>query len=587
MKIKLAKSGLLVLCILAIIVAGCAKVGNIQGGPKDSIPPVVVKSSPKNFSTNFKGKKIKIEFNEFIELKDLNKEFNMSPPVTKKPKIWLNGKVMVVEIRDTLKDSTTYTLSFGNSIVDLNEGNKLSNFEFVISTGTYIDSMGVHGKIKDALTQKPLKEPLLAMLYANLDDSAFFLQKPMYTGSVDKDGNFAVNNVKPGKYNLFVLSDLNSNLKYDIGEMVAFCDSALVLSPEFITGKHKIEIEEDTARNDSVVMVVDSAKLRQARNSLHVNLISFIEEGRKQYIKSYTRPNRRCVNIVFNKPLIKDSLSIDLINNKGENWYLKDRTNFKDSLFLWIKDTTLIKTDTLRLGIGYYAFDKKDSLIYKKDTLLFRFIDTSNPKTKKPEEKANVLVNAPQIFELNGIITIECPYPVLKIDKEKLILEEKVDTVFNPVAYDLIQDSIFQRLFVVNNKWKEQTSYKMTILPGFANNIYGLPQDTIINSFTTKSLDSYGTLAINLTGPKMPVILQLLDGDKVKYEIKAETDGIIDFKYLEPKEYVLRLIEDKDNNGKYTSGNVLKKIQPENVIYYGQMIKIRANWDMEINWELK
>ena len=177
MKIKLAKSGLLALCILAIIVASCAKVGNIQGGPKDSIPPVVMKSTPDNFSTNFKDKKIKIEFNEFIELKDLNKEFNMSPPVTKKPKIWLNGKVMVVEIRDTLKDSTTYTLSFGNSIVDLNEGNKFSSFEFVISTGTYIDSMGVHGKIKDALTQKPLKEPPLAMLYANLDDSAFFSAK--------------------------------------------------------------------------------------------------------------------------------------------------------------------------------------------------------------------------------------------------------------------------------------------------------------------------------------------------------------------------------------------------------------------------
>ena len=126
----------------------------------------------------------------------------------------------------------------------------------------------------------------------------------------------------------------NSNLKYDIGEIVAFNDSVLELSPEVIAGKHKIEVEEDTAINDSIVMVVDSAKLRQARNSLHVNLTSFIEEGKKQYIKSYTRPNRRCVNIVFNKPLIKDSLSIDLVNNKGENWYLKDRTNFEDSLFL-------------------------------------------------------------------------------------------------------------------------------------------------------------------------------------------------------------------------------------------------------------
>jgi hypothetical protein len=285
--------------------------------------------------------------------------------------------------------------------------------------------------------------------------------------------------------------------------------------------------------------------------------------------------------------LIKDSLSIDLINNNGENWYLKDRTNYEDSLFLWIKDTLLIKTDTLRLGIGYFKYDKNDSLTFEKDTLLFRFIDTSNPKAKKPEEKANVLVFAPQMFELNGIVTIECPFPVSKIDKEKLVLEEKVDTIFKPVTFDLIQDSVFQRLFVVNNKWDEQKSYKLTVLPGFAGNIYEIAQDTIIKSFTTKSLDSYGTLAINLTGSKMPVIVQLLEGNKVKYEIKAETDGIIDFKYLEPKEYMLRLIEDKDNNGKYTSGNVLKKLQPENVIYYGQMVKVRANWDMEINWELK
>ena len=126
----------------------------------------------------------------------------------------------------------------------------------------------------------------------------------------------------------------------------------------------------------------------------------------------------------------------------------------------------LVKTDTLRLGIGYYAYGKNDSLTYKKDTLLFRFIDTSNPKAKKPEEKANVLVNVPQMFELNGIITIECPYPVSKIDKEKLLLEEKVDTVFKPVMCDFIQDSVFQRLFVVNNMWKEQTSYKNDNTPG-------------------------------------------------------------------------------------------------------------------------
>jgi hypothetical protein len=287
-------------------------VGSIAGGPKDEDPPKIVNSAPKMYAINFKDKEIKIDFDEYIQLKDVNQQLNVSPPFKKKPKVWLKNKTLIIQYSDTLKDNTTYTLNFGNSVSDLNEGNIYNNLEFVFSTGNYIDSLGVRGKIVNAFDLKPEKESLLAMLYSDLSDSAPLKETPIFTSRADKDGYYSINNVKPGTYRLYALKDRNFNYKYDPGtETIAFCDSNMILeSTEILKYQNKNNIfPPDTASYKNPKDTthkkhqVDSLALKRSKNSIYEELFLFNEKNKSQYIKDYSRKDKHHLDFGFYKPL--------------------------------------------------------------------------------------------------------------------------------------------------------------------------------------------------------------------------------------------------------------------------------------------
>jgi hypothetical protein len=585
-----------IILLLILFTIRCASPGAISGGPKDEEPPVLVKSVPKDYATNFKGKKIRIDFDEFIQLKDVSQQFNVSPPLKKKPKVWLKNKSVVVEYSDTLKDSTTYTLSFGNSIVDNNEGNVLANFEFVFSTGAFIDSLGIRGGIVDAFSLNPDKDPLLLMLYSNLADSAPFKEVPLFTGRSDKDGNFAINNVKPGTYRLYGIKDKNFNYKYDPGsEPIAFFDT-LVQLDTFKIGQQNALLKltqpdsllSDTIKgkklNDTskIAMVPDSMEIRQIKNSLHIDLRTFIEKNKKQYLKDYSRKNRRYLNMVFNRPLKDDSLLLTPIYYDAKDWSLFEFDTNHDSLNIWLTDTNLIKSDTLRMKIEYIG-----DTAWITDTLNFKYIteETTGKKPKKVvEEKMKISFNSPSPLEQKKPVLIETQYPISKTDISKIQLTKKVDTVEVPVKFVLKSDSNFMRCYSINAAFEEKEAYNLTFLPGSFENIYNLTSDTIKSMVSVQKADYYGTFYLTLSGFRYPLIVQLIEKNEVAFEKYVQLDGKVVFDMLPPTEYTLKIIFDNDGDKKYTDGDLLKHRQPEKVMFYKDLIKMRSNWEMEVNW---
>ena len=173
-----------------------------------------------------------------------------------------------------------------------------------------------------------------------------------------------------------------------------------------------------------------------------------------------------------------------------------------------------------------------------------------------------------------------------KFNIDKIQLFQKVDTVEFPSKFEIIRDSLSPRKLIIKSNWIEQTNYKLKIFPGAFENIYNKPYDTLISSFTTQKLEFYGKLTINLSGIKVPVIVQILDADKVANEKYATSDGAIIFDYLQPKTYSLKIIYDENNDKQWTPGDVLKKRQPEKVIFYKEEVKIRSNWDVDLAWEI-
>ena len=236
---------------LILLLSDCAKIGSPTGGPRDEDPPKLVESEPENYSLNFEGNEIEITFDEYIRLNNINQELVISPPIGENPDVRLKNKSILINLMGTeLKENTTYTLNFGMAIEDNNEGNELPNFEFVFSTGDYLDSLAVYGQVLEAFSLQPPEEPMTVMLYDTLSDSIVYREPPIYIGKTDEEGYFRIQNIRPDTFKLFALKDMNYNLLFDIpNEPVAFLDTVLLLNPEFFS-----KFEPDTAITDTTLI---------------------------------------------------------------------------------------------------------------------------------------------------------------------------------------------------------------------------------------------------------------------------------------------------------------------------------------------
>jgi hypothetical protein len=551
----------------------CANPVTPSGGPKDTEPPVITKSEPPLNTVNFNAKKIRIAFNEFIQLKDINSQAIISPPMNKMPSFKLRGKSLIIEFQEPLKENSTYNVFLGNSIVDLTESNPFDNFQYVFSTSNVIDSMSFQGTVINSFDLTPAKGVNVMLYLDNNDtipfDSLPYFVKPYYLTRTDASGKFSLNNLMQKSFKIFALNDQNGNFIYDQpGEFIAFSDS--MVNPIFAK----------VAAPDSIVpdsMLIENFETLMAGSS-QMQLYLFQEADSKQRLVRASLIKKGLVSFIFKKPV--SDLSVRPLNiSNSDSWGIQEDNSTKDTINFWLKN---IEPDSVRFEISDAGIilDTVDLAVKKKEREKKRS-NTGNDTTYL-SVKTELKTNHAELY-LPFILYFE--YPVVSYQNDKINLFED-DSI--PLNADYHFTDHTQRKFAIDHEWKSATSYKLSIIDSAFFDLQGKTNDTLTYSFISKSTEDYGNFLINikLKLPGTNTIFQLLSGDKIIEEIQIKESQRLSFKHLAPGDYKLKAIFDRNSNGKWDTGDYIHKIQPEKIMFFSQGVTVRANWDVEEDWEL-
>lgn len=569
-----------------IFYTSCANIGSPSGGPKDSIPPVVLKTIPELRGTNYNGTDVRFTFDEFIIPDEINEKLVISPPMKKKPVIKMKGKTLIVEFSEDLKKLSTYSLDFKDAVADNNEKNPIEDLRFAFSTGPVCDSLRVSGYVRDALSQEPV-EKAVVMLYKDQDYTAFIDSIPDYIGTTDKEGFFMIDNIAAGQYRLYALSDADNSLTYNSkAEKIAFADSVIVPSAKYVE------------RNDTVIRGADTLLVTG-----HVDyspgpqyLMMFEEESFDQYLIDSKRTQNNKCDFYFSEAL-SDSFRINLLKPvpAGE-WSFIESNLKRDSITVWLTDTVVSNTDTLKFELKYQVLDSLNQLVMKHDTidLVYTEPKAAKAKRRKNETAATPTINLstninPTAHNIYQRIQIEAPEPLVSFDLSKIRLYSLEDTVRTLLPIVVQRDTNSVRKYFIDYHWKQDSRYLFRIDSAAARNIYGYPSNTVDEKFKIQKESYYGKIILKINGLKEPAIVQLLSNskeEKLLQKIQILTDGKIEFPYLKPEKYRIRIIFDPNQNGKWDTGYLAGHQQPERVIYYPKIIKIRSNFDFEETWEM-
>ncbi|NPA35248.1 MAG: hypothetical protein GXO47_00195 [Chlorobi bacterium] len=568
----------------------CANMGYPTGGPKDEEPPYIKKSNPEPGALNFKGKKITIEFNELLKLNNVNQKLIVSPPMNKKPYVVSHGKSIQIEFEEDLQPNTTYTLDFGDAIADNNEGNVIPSFTFSFSTGKTVDTLQVSGNLFEADDLSPA-DGVMVMLYDNLADSAFKTVVPSRLAKTDIKGHFTIKNVRPGKYRIYALDDKSNNYKFtNPGDRIAWLDTIIEPSYEYRTVIDSIKINVDSLTIDSVVV---SKKLFYIPDSLLLFL--FQQDYKQQYLVSDERKEKAKLQFIFNRTLERD-LKIDITGHEDKkDWHLTEKTPTNDTVTIWLTDSAMYNRDSLSFTLTYPVRDSLNNLIDKIDTLTMYYFEKALSKREKKKKKKSSRPKTPHIrikgpagkLNVYAPNSITLPAPAVKFDFSAVHLWEKADTIMKPVKFDFWQDTLNIRKYYIWHKWEPGGVYVMTIDSAAIEDIYHTINFPVEAKFKVKELSDYSKIYIQFENPGKDWLLQLLSiKEKVLQSGYVPENGKIAFQYINPGDYMLRIVVDKNRNKKWDTGNYDKKIQPEKLMYYPSKINLRANWDNVItDWD--
>jgi hypothetical protein len=592
--------------ILVLFIAGCANVVAPTGGPTDEDPPVVLRSTPPNFSIHYQGDDVRIFFDEFVTLKDLNQNFLVSPPLKEDPEIRVRGRSIIMSIEDTLAENTTYVFFFGESIVDITEGNPIPNFQFVASTGDYVDSLSVRGKVTNAFTLEP-EAGVYVMMYNNIYDSVPMLERPVYISKTNAEGEFRITNMREGEYLLFALLDMNFNYLYDTpDEKIAFADSLVSpvfyeepslpedtdvdedenLEPDKEQLDHEVEEfllpepDNDTENGDITDTLTTTTK---SKEHPFYELFLFKERDTFQRILSTSLVERGKVSIVFRIPT--DSVEIREYKELfADDWYIQELNTTRDSLTLWLPQTA---GDTLFLEIS----DRGDVIDSVRVSLTLRA-----PRGRRTvEDTTETFLNVrPLNIRQGGVLPyfekllLEAQYPLQTANLEKIEFFVSDSVPVEP-AFRFLDE--VKRRIELTNALLPDSSYRIFIPPATLTDIFGNVNDTLNLKFKTNNPEQYGSILVNINLPKdeEQYILQLLSNDleNVIDEKIISEDRVYHFNHLAGNNFRLRLIHDKNRNEKWDTGDYLNKIQPEPVFIYSEPIQARLNWEVEVIWNLQ
>ncbi len=577
--------------------AGCANQVTPEGGPRDTDPPRVLNSIPPNLSPRITETSFRIDFDEFVDLKNPMNEIFISPPLKKPMETRLRGKSLIIRLLDTLAANTTYSISFGNALTDLTEGNILTGFRYVFSTGDRIDSLSLRGNVAGAFDRQPQKDVIVALYLDHYDtipfDSLPLRVPPFYITKTDPQGNFTFSNLRQGPFKLFALNDQNGDLIFNQPtEKIAFSDSLAL--PYYMTAPSPCRpadslIADSTAKPNTPALHPDS--IRQAdsarrADSIRISLLRypsyslslFEQHDSVQRIVKSSFPARGMALMVFRYPVRE--LKITPLNfDSAVPWCRMEYTRKADSVRLWITrpgtDSLIARVtagslvpDTVRLGLAFGDISRKP----KKS-------DTPDRLT------ANLLTGTAGLNQFLHPLMIDFSSPLERWDFSQVLLIDENDTIRPSVSF---ADSLKKRI-IVGHPWEEFHSCRIFFPDSIFFGINGLANDTARLDFKTRGERDFGNLTVMVNGGNHPgqLVLQLMnEKESVIYgERIVEGSQKVTFPWLLPGRYKLKEIRDRNRNGRWDTGDYSRKIQPEEVRYFPKALEIRGNWDVEESWD--
>lgn len=527
-----SKKGILYLALfLTALILGCATMRTPEGGPRDKTPPKLLKAEPKDLTTNFTAKKIVLEFDEYIKLANEFKEFSISPEQEKPPILKARLKRLEISLQDSLEKNTTYTLNFGKAITDVNEGNAMKNFTYVFSTGPTLDSLSISGKVKNALTGAPEIESTV-FIFPLERDTLFGKKKPSIFTTTDSSGNYKLNNLKKGSYKIYALKEKSGDRIYQqISDEIGFIKDPIVL---------------DKSNLDSINLQV----FKELAPTFRVLDRKFNNDG--------------SINMIFNQQLKKPELTVTDPANIDLNKKVQfNKTN--DTVKLWLADLSFdsikvaIKDQGKTLATEKFSRGKRDTY-----TRTVQMTDNLESGALNPYKPLKLHFNFPiENIDINKITLLEDSIP----RKGFTVTKDSADFLSYNFAY----------------KWKPKEEYILVFGEGAATAIFNAKNKEIKKTFKLASSDDYGTLGLKITveDTTKNYILQLVNEKKeqVVFSQSINTSKTITFTKYRQGIYFARIIYDTNKNGIWDTGDVLKGLQPEKIVYAPKELSIKANWD--------
>lgn len=598
------------LIFLAATICSCANRGiGPQGGPVDSIPPVLVRSTPTDGALQFNDKHIELLFNEYVQLVNPAENIVLSPPQQRPPEIKAIGKKIRIDLVEPLQENTTYTIDFGSSIVDNNEKNALKDYSLSFSTGEHIDSLEIYGQVISADNLNPISG-LIIGIHENLEDSAFESIPFTRISRTNEEGEFIIRNIKEGTYNLFALQDASRDYLYQPGEGLAFYENS-------ITPYINLRIETDTIWGDSIG--IDSTHYHYP-DSIYtaeyyyyepsdILMYFFQEDKHRTYFQRANRQEAHLFTLLFSATQTQDPTiqALRLENDSlgtDTNWvdftqYCLIQTNqTRDTFTYWLTDSVAIKMDTIRFAMNYQKSDSLYQLYTQTDTVMaiYRAPRMSEKAReaqarKRQQESFHINSNAKKGFEVYDTLAIIGATPIRSYCKDSIHLQHKVDTTWKNIAFEVVENvsnaQYAQKKLQLIAQLEPNEMYQLTIDSAGIYDVYGKCNNKEQYTLQVRSLEEYATLIIRLEDFIPNAYLVLLDDkDTPVKQLSVQANGC-KFEYLTPKTYYLRMFIDNDGDGKWTTGDWMTKRQPEPVYYFPKKLNLRANWDFEETFSWK
>lgn len=592
--------------IIACLISSCANQGTgPDGGPYDDTPPRIVQLSPALGACNTKTKKVNIAFDELIKLENAAEKVIVSPPQIEMPEIKVNGRRITVELLDTLKHNTTYTIDFSDAISDNNEGNPMGHFTYYFSTGNQLDTMEVSGYVLTADDLEPVKG-ILVGLHSDTTDTAFMTKPLERVARTDGNGRFSIKGIAHGRYRIYALKDMDGDFKRSAGENLAF--SREVITPTSFPDIRYDTLWTDTVRYDTIVPVPYTHFMPD-----DVVLLAFGEKRTERYLLKTQRDEPEWFRVIFTAPSANVP-TIEGLNFDATNAFLEQRSEGNDTITYWLRDLNHFPSvDTLQMVYSYLAFD--DSLqtdVMRADTLelIPRHTMARRLKQKKEElekwekqrekrhKKGDFSQETPPVEHLsvsgvnmarldaNSNLPIVLKEPLAKLDTAAFHLYLMKDTIRHEAAFliEPLNNNLLE--YRVRSEWRPGQKYELVVDSAALQGLSGKVSKGIEQKISIPTMDNYGALFLLMPGADTTLVVQLLAGaNKVKQQQRVGEERA-DFFFINEGEYYVRAFRDVNGNSKWDTGDYARGIQAEQVYYFPGKFSVRANWDIEQTWRI-